>query len=192
MNVRVAQEIDAQAMGEVMVTTFLAAHRDQMPAEAWAKRAREWTPDVSAHGWTQAIQDIAAGELPYECIYVAEATESSLVGLVMGGLVDETDRPPTGVVYVLYVQETHQGCGVGRKLLHAAARDLALHNARVLRIGCLAANTPARRFYETMGGEMVGERLFDEEGVLLPEVVYEWADITLLAAGGRPEPSEAP
>jgi len=46
-----------------------------------------------------------------------------------------------------------------------------------LRIGCLAANAPARRFYEATGGRLVGERLFDEEGVLLPEVIYEWPDI---------------
>lgn len=37
-----------------------------------------------------------------------------------------------------------------------------------LQIGCLAANVPARHFYEAIGGRLVGERLFDEEGVMLP------------------------
>jgi hypothetical protein len=57
----------------------------------------------------------------------------------------------------------------------------------MLQIACLAANAPARRFYEAIGGRLVGERLFDEEGVMLPEVVYEWADIQLLATKGRAE-----
>jgi hypothetical protein len=56
-----------------------------------------------------------------------------------------------------------------------------------LQIGCLAANVPARHFYEAIGGRLIGERLFDEEGVMLPEVVYEWADIEVLLSKGQPE-----
>lgn len=43
-----------------------------------------------------------------------------------------------------------------------------------LHTGCLAANAPARSFYEAIGG-----RLSDEDGVMLPEV-YEWTDIQTL------------
>ncbi len=56
-----------------------------------------------------------------------------------------------------------------------------------LQIGCLAANAPARRFYEAIGGRLVGERLFDEDGIMLLEVVYEWADIQALVAPGQPK-----
>jgi hypothetical protein len=59
-----------------------------------------------------------------------------------------------------------------------------------LQIGCLAANTPARGFYEAIGGRLVGERLFDEDSVLLPEVVYEWANIQALAVKAEPESGE--
>ena len=45
-----------------------------------------------------------------------------------------------------------------------------------LLIGCLAANRPARRFYEAVGGRVVAEREVDEGGVLLPELVYGWED----------------
>jgi hypothetical protein len=41
-----------------------------------------------------------------------------------------------------------------------------------LLIGCLAANANTRRFYEALGGHVVGERAFDEDGIMLPEVVY--------------------
>lgn len=46
-----------------------------------------------------------------------------------------------------------------------------------IELGVLAANTQARAFYETMGGRLIAEREFDEEGTMLPEVVYGW-DLT--------------
>lgn len=189
MEIRVAREADAPAMGRIMVDTYLAAHRDQMPAEAWTKRAQEWTHEVSAHGWARELRAIAAGG--QECIYVAEEA-GEIVGLAMGGPAQAEDRALTGEVSALYVLASHQGRGLGRRLLQAVAADLAQHGMIALQIGCLAANAPARRFYEAIGGRLIGERLFDEEGVLLPEVVYEWADITTLVAKGQPGPEGGP
>jgi hypothetical protein len=49
-----------------------------------------------------------------------------------------------------------------------------------LNIAVLTANQPARRFYESMGGIDVGERMFDEDGHLLAERVYSWPDLSVL------------
>lgn len=190
MIIRAAREADALAMGHVMVDTYLAAHRDQMPAEAWAKRAEEWTPEVSAQAWATTLREIAADTSLRECIYVAVEESGELIGLAMGGPANADDLPRTGAVYALYIRMSHQGRGAGRRLVQAVAADLAQHGMTALQIGCLAANAPARRFYEAVGGRLVGERLFDEEGVMLPEVVYEWADIETLAAMGRSESEE--
>ena len=188
--IRAAHEADAPAMGHVMVETYLAAHGDQMPAAAWAKRAEEWTPEVSAQAWARTLREIAAGTEPHECIYVAVDEGGELIGLAMGGPANADHLPRTGAVYALYVRMSHQGRGVGRRLVQVVAADLAQHGMTALQIGCLAANAPARRFYEALGGRLAGERLFDEEGIMLPEVVYEWADIATLVAQGRPEPGE--
>jgi hypothetical protein len=56
-----------------------------------------------------------------------------------------------------------------------------------LQIGCLAANAPARGFYEAIGGRLIGECLVDEDGIMLPAVVHEWADSTALVARRQPE-----
>ena len=170
-------------MGRVMVDTFLAAHRDQMSAEAWAKRAQEWTYEDSERGWARTLHEIAAGAS--ECIYVAEEPGADLVGLVMGGLAKTDALPQLGEVYALYVRASHQGRGLGRRLVQAVAARLAQLGMSALQIGCLAANAPARRFYESLGGRLVDERLFDEAGVMLPEVVYGWADIEALMALGN-------
>lgn len=172
MEIRSACEADAPAMGRVMVDTYMAAHHGQMPAEAWAKRAREWTHEVSAQGWARTLRAIAAGG--QECIYVAE-DEHEIVGLAMGMPGEAQDQPQIGEIAALYVRASHQGRGLGRRLLQAVAADLARQGMVALQIGCLAANAPARRFYEAAGGRLIGERLFDEDGIQLPEVVYEWA-----------------
>ena len=182
MIIRAACEEDAPAMGHVMVASYLAAHRDQQPAEVWAKRAAEWTPAVSAQGWARTLREIAAGERPQDCVYVG-VHDGTIVGLAMGGPADAEAHPQTGAVYALYISTHNQGQGLGRHLVQAVAADLAQKGMTALQIGCLATNTPARGFYQAIGGRLVGERLFDEDGVMLPEVVYEWADISVLYQG---------
>jgi ribosomal protein S18 acetylase RimI-like enzyme len=188
MLIRSARQEDAAAMARVMVDTYLVAHRDQMPAEAWAKRAREWTYEVSEHGWARTLRAIAAGERLHECIYVAEQG-GELVGLAVGGPAEADNPPQIGEVYALYVRGSHQGRGLGRRLVQAVAAYFAQHGMTALQIGSLAANAPARRFYEAIGGRLVSERQFDEQGVMLPEVVYEWTDLEALIAigGAKPE-----
>lgn len=187
MHIRAAREADAPAMGRVMVETYLAAHRGQMPEEAWAKRAAEWTPEVSAEGWAGALREIAADDGLRECIYVAVDEGDAPVGLAMGGPAQGNAESERGAVYALYVGASQQGQGLGRRLVQAVAAELHRRGFSALEIGCLAANAPARGFYESLGGRVAAERLFDEDGVLLPEIVYEWPDIAALVGSEQPE-----
>lgn len=109
MIIRTAHEADAPAMGQVMVDTWLAAHRGQMPAEAWAKRAKEWTPEVSAQGWARMLREIATDERSEDCISVAVDDGGAIVGLAMGGPANGAEQPQTGAIYALYVSSHHQG-----------------------------------------------------------------------------------
>jgi len=181
MLIRVAREADAAAMAHVMVDTWLVAHRDQIPPEAWAKRAKEWTYAESEQGWARTLREIAEDADSKDCIYVAETTDGDLVGLAMGGTAKTAGLPTTGEVYALYVLPNQQGRGLGRQLVHAVAAHLAQLGMTALHIGCLAANTPGRRFYEALGGRVVDERMVDEEGFMVPEVVYGWPDTGALS-----------
>jgi hypothetical protein len=93
MMIRPAREADAPAMGRIMVTTYLAAHRYQMPAEAWAKRAEEWTPEVSAQGWARTLREISTDERSRDCISVTVDHNGEIVGLAMGGPTDAEELP---------------------------------------------------------------------------------------------------
>lgn len=106
--IRPAQEEDAPAMGQVMVASYLAAHRDQMPAEAWTKRAEEWTPEVSADGWARTLREIATDERLQDCTYVALDEGGEIVGLAMSGPANAEKLPQTGAVYALYISTRHQ------------------------------------------------------------------------------------
>jgi ribosomal protein S18 acetylase RimI-like enzyme len=189
MVVRVARVEDAPGMARVMVDTFLSAHRGQMPEEAWRKRREEWTYEVSENSWARKLREIE-DDRPQECIYVALDDAGDVAGLAVGGPPRADGPEDTGEIHMLYVRESHQRRGLGRLLVQAVAAHLAQMGRHQLLIGCLAANAPARRFYEALGGRLVGEREYDEDGVMLPEVVYGWPDTQALAAEGTAEPSE--
>jgi ribosomal protein S18 acetylase RimI-like enzyme len=200
MVIRVARAEDARALARVMVDTW-PVHQGQMPEEVWTKQRQRWTYD-EARKWAQILREIADGTSPRECIYAAEDEGGEIVGLARGGpsYLNENlilagtlpgeivglarDDPSyeeatehTGEIYALYVRESHQRRGLGRRLVQAVAAHLAELGMTSLLIGCLAAGIPARRFYEALGGQVVGEREYDENGVKLPIVVYGWPDL---------------
>ena len=80
-------------------------------------------------------------------------------------------------INALYVLPDRLGRGIGGSLLREAASELATLGFSALHVGVLAANLPAREFYEAMGGREIGQRMFDEEGYLLPMTIYAWSDI---------------
>jgi ribosomal protein S18 acetylase RimI-like enzyme len=184
MRIRAATLSDAPAMGRVMVESWLSAHRGQMPDEAFQRRVEEWTPEVSARGWARALTEQAVGIALREVFLVAEDDEGVLIGLASGAAAADEPSGSTAEIGSLYVLPDRRGRGVGGSLLRAACRELGDLGFGSLHIGVLAANLPARAFYEAMGGREVEQRTFDEEGHLLPLTIYVWPDLTTLADGG--------
>jgi GNAT superfamily N-acetyltransferase len=86
----------------------------------------------------------------------------------------------TGEVSALYVRQNQQSRGIGRRLVQAAAMWLHEQGHTALQIGVLAANAPARKFYEAIGGAVIGEQEIDEYGFIVPGVIYGWPDIRAL------------
>lgn len=186
MIIRAAQEADAPAMGRLMVETWLAAHKGQIPEGQWQARQKNWTPEKSAEGWAETLRDMARGEDPDYCIYLAEETADSeakrpeIIGLIMGGSAHSLPWPDAGEIYVLYVQQAWQGQGVGKKLLATAVRHLAQLGMSKLLISCLETNEPARAFYEACGGIKVGEKVTEDDGYPEPQRIYGWEDSTII------------
>lgn len=180
MHIRLALEDDADAMARVIVDTFLSAHEGHMPDEAMRRRREEWTHEVSANGWRRTLRSIAQDANPLECIFVASDDAGEVIGLTMG--VPAEGFPNTGEVSALYVRADWQGRGLGRQLVQTAAAWLHQRGFTALHIAVLAANAPARRFYEAIGGVVVGALEIDEYGITLPGVIYGWPNISALVS----------
>ena len=82
MTIREAEVADAPAMGRFMVATWLAAHRSHLPSSVWRSRRREWTPEVSAHGWARVLRerDASPGRIR-ACFLIAEDEHGTMIGL---------------------------------------------------------------------------------------------------------------
>jgi ribosomal protein S18 acetylase RimI-like enzyme len=179
-------------MARVIVDTYLSAHRGQIPEEAWTRRKQEWTYAVSERAWRRTLRGIARGNRHRECLYVAEDEAGAVVGLAMGGPSEADALENAGAIYALYVRESYQRRGIGRRLVQAVAARLAEMGMTALTICCLPANVRARRFYEALGGRVVGECESEDYGVMIREVVYGWADTRALVATGRGEDIGSP
>ena len=188
MLIRAATEEDAPAMGRLMVETWLAAHKGQIPDGQWQARQRDWTPEKSAQGWAETLRDMAAGETPDCCIYLAVETAVSppnIIGLVMGGPALSLQWPMAGEIYAIYVQQAWQGRGAGKRLLETAVRHLAQLGMKKLLISCLETNEPARAFYEACGGVKVGEKVTEDYGYDEPQRIYGWENSSFLYQRGE-------
>jgi ribosomal protein S18 acetylase RimI-like enzyme len=178
MNIRTAHLDDTPALARVMVDTFLAAHREQIPEGQWQQRKTEWSYDVSAKGWRRTLAEIAASTDPETCIHVAEDEfTGEIVGLAVGCLSELEFLPNAGEISALYILPQHQRRGLGRRLIRAAATQLAELGCTALLIGALDANVSGRAFYEAVGGQIVGERHSEDYGFPQREVIYGWPSI---------------
>jgi ribosomal protein S18 acetylase RimI-like enzyme len=183
--IRLAQVDDAPAMAHMGIETFVSAHHGQIPEEVWIKRRDEWNEEVSARNWARTLRDIADGTSPRECVYIAiEEVSGEVVGIAMGQPAAKPAPANTGEINVLYVRESYQGRGLGRRLVQAVAGHVRQLGMPALEIAVLTANAPARGFYEALGGQIVREAVFEDYGYLHPEVVYRWADTQALVLAG--------
>ncbi|MEZ4679356.1 MAG: hypothetical protein R2932_34565 [Caldilineaceae bacterium] len=162
-----------------MVTT------DHYPADAWQRRIDEWTPAVSATSWADTLHKFAtmqaAGQEPDFCLYVAVDEADTPVGLIHGYAQTDatTVASKIGEIGARYIKPSAQWRSPGR---HHPRRGNVSYRYRpeptAHRRPC--GQRDARRFYEAIGGQVVAERTYGEDGVQLLELVYGWPDIALL------------
>lgn len=72
-----------------------------------------------------------------------------------------------------------------RALVAATAAALAGSGLTSMVIWVARDNSPARRFYERLGGAQVGEGCNQVQGLEVVEAAYGWDDIGALAAADR-------
>jgi len=149
-------------MARVIVDTWFAAHEGQVPDETIRQRRAEWGYPASEQGWRRSIRE-ADGVTSL----VLVATDGDQVVAVAASEVRGAD---CAEMEALYVSVPYQRSGIGRRLLEAAIDHYRGLGILTLHIAVLAANRPARRFYERLGGQASSTRDGDD-GL---EIVYAW------------------
>ncbi|MBX9730694.1 MAG: GNAT family N-acetyltransferase [Sphingomonas sp.] len=169
VRVRRANAADSAAIGALHVAAWRETYagllsQAEIEAMSVAARTAQWRAQISA--------GTARG------VYVAEE-QDGIIGF--GACTSERDPALvaagyTGEVPALYILRRGQGRGTGRLLMRAMARRLIAEGDRNMALWVLSTNTPARAFYERLGGKIVTERGTGHDA----ETAYGWRDLSAL------------
>ena len=91
------------------------------------------------------------------------------------------DRLGDGEIETLYVLDDWREQGVGRRLMRAAARELAGRGCRSAFVWVLRDN-PSRFFYQHLGGQAVAHGMTTVAGMSLAQTAFGWDPIDRLLA----------
>ena len=120
--------------------------------------------------WLRSLRDDAAR------IYVAEENHD-VVAFASGGRERAGEGGYSGELYAIYVLEQAQRHGHGKGLVRAVTgglRELGFHD---MIVWVLRDNSPARAFYESLGGRYVRTQPITIGSVVLQEVSYGWRSL---------------
>lgn len=159
-------------MARVHVDTWRTTYSGIVPADFLAGLSYK---DAQSR-WDEILSAVQ----PDTCSLVAETGGGTIIGFAGGGPERQGDHTYRGEIYSVYVLPSHQRQGVGRRLVTAVVQQLLRDGLTTMLLWVLEDNLPARRFYESLGGEQVGRQTTDIGGADLVEVSYGWKDLALI------------
>ncbi len=166
MTIRQATCEDAAGIARVHVESWRTTYPGIMPQEhldalSVTDRERMWAETLRADGPARTT------------VYVAETDGGETVGFVAGGPEKAGDPDYRSEIYGLYLLQSHQGRGLGRRLVQTFARRMSQDGHRTLLIWVNVHN-PARRFYEALGGVHARTGRREIKGVTYDDAGYGW------------------
>jgi ribosomal protein S18 acetylase RimI-like enzyme len=179
ITIRAAVPADAPAIGRIHVESSREAYRGLLPESL----LNSVSAVVRAAMWRGALEH----ERPI-VLFVAQQAGGDLVGFAGGGSSRAASLPHDAEVYVIYVLRAAQRRGCGRRLMAALAEALHTRGFKSLCLWVLEENASARRFYERLGGEVVGEKTEIHGDQEFREVAYGWDRLeSLCSAAHEPQ-----
>lgn len=161
---------DAHAIARAHVRTWQTTYGYVLPPE--------FLNSLSVERRTETWQHYLQNAHPQNYLYVAEV-EGQVVGFVSFGVKREAYPDYDCELYAIYLLAEHQGQGIGRALVCAAADRLIAEGFSKMYVWVLERN-PAIRFYEAVGGVQFDQRPIDIAGTVITEYAYGYADLRRL------------
>jgi ribosomal protein S18 acetylase RimI-like enzyme len=174
VTVRTAKPADARLIARVHYQSWQTTYAGILPLDVIASQAGR----KSEASWRRRLSLATVGETTF----VAERG-GEMVGFANCGDARHRLEGLEAEIYALYVLQAHQRRGVGRELVRACARHFVLHGHFGFYLWVLKANR-ARLFYETLGGEEMGEKSERLGLHSFSQVAYGWHDLTSLVVVG--------
>jgi GNAT superfamily N-acetyltransferase len=171
ITIRPATAADAREIAQVRIDTWRTAYRGLVPDAYLAAMDVEQSVAL----WERVLA--AAGDKA--SVFVAEH-DGEIVGFAAANRVEEPKHGLDAELSAAYVRHAFQRTGIGRRLVDAVARAQRAKGASGLIVWAIAGNTPARAFYESLGGTVIVEQPFEWDGVPLTEAGYAFPDIDAL------------
>lgn len=173
--IRKAEARDAEQIARVHVATWRSTYPGQLPDSILVGLSEQRHAEM----WRRSIA-VPRGDM----VFVADHLADGVVGFASCGPLRGSNLPFAGEVYTLYVQQDHQGAGLGRRLLVRCFQALLERGYPTAAVWVLASN-PARFFYRAMGGAIVADRTEALWGVLMDETAFGWRDLRAALASPR-------
>lgn len=159
-------------MARVHVESWRAAYRGLVPQDYLDGLSYE----DGVRRWTRILDPSA----PFGFTYVLEDGGRNVVGFANAGPRHEGDPAYAGELYSIYLLAEQWGRGHGRALVRTVAARLLRTNLDSMLLWVMAGNRAAR-FYESLGGRVIGEGAWEGAGLRLKTLCYGWPDIRPLA-----------
>ena len=161
--IRVAAASDADAIARVHVASWRTTYSGLLPDDF----LESLSATNYAERWKRVIAEGSSR------VYVAE-DGGEVVGFASGGRERAGETGFEGELYAIYVLDVAQRRGFGRELVRSSVAGLRELGLGDMIIWVLRDNTPARAFYERLGGAYVRTQPITIGSATLEEVSYGW------------------
>lgn len=172
MEFRRARPGDEHGIGLVHIRSWQTTYRGIVPQEHLDSLNLEkrvtWLAKV-----VQQVESLK------QSMWVAVDGTGMIVGFAHGGPPQEPEEGYTSELYTIYLLQSAQGQGIGRRLVELVAQDLWDAGHRTMLVGVLVEN-PAHLFYEHLGAQPIREFPIERAGKRLIERYYGWTDLSVL------------
>jgi GNAT superfamily N-acetyltransferase len=167
--IRHALPEDAPALARVRVDTWRSTYAGIVPDDYLAGMDYGQEEANSAR--------FLRNPFPGTFVLVAEPQPGLVAGFALGG---PPQKPFPGYdceLHALYVLKEHQGRGLGTLLMEHVTRELTGRGLGAMFVWVLR-DSPACRFYESLGGRRIRKATVEVGSASLQEVAYGWPDLS--------------
>ena len=167
VNIREATVADCAAVAEVHVRSWKESFAGIVPQIFLDKMSVEKRAKAFEAGFAA----------PFYRMYVAETPGHGIVGFADFGAPRENIDAYDGELYAIYLLPEFQRKGVGERLFKRGVEFLKGRRSSSMYLLALEVS-PYRAFYEKMGGQPVGKKQIELEGVTYDELIYGWETLS--------------